>query len=55
MLLEGLPARPCSLVEGLGLVLGECAREVVPPHLFDYPIKLGRVPCEGNSVAYIVR
>jgi hypothetical protein len=41
-------------VEGLGLVLGERGCEVVPPHLFDDLVDLGRVPCEGNSVGDVV-
>src|SRR6516165_2103984 len=46
--LEGLPACP------RGLVLAARVCEVVPPHLFDNLVDLGRVPCEGNSVGDVV-
>jgi hypothetical protein len=51
--LDGLPARPCGLVEGLHLVIGEQAVGVVHPHVLDDPVELARA-CDGDSVGDVV-
>jgi hypothetical protein len=52
-LLDGLPARPCGLVEGLHLVFVEPAVGVVHPHVLDDPIELARA-CDDDSVGDVV-
>jgi hypothetical protein len=52
-LLEGLSARPCGLVEGLHLVIGEQAVGVVDSHVSDDPVELARA-CDGDSVGDVV-